>query len=228
MEPADEAQVDRYLYGNAVLQQQVGPASVNISFFDATQKVVVFNLEVRNEGSEPITYDPAASVLTGPGVGNVRSAIDPELELFSLDMREVKRRRTNRTLAAVGAVAAVAGTVYAVTSDAPAAEFVPAYTAQDAAIDLTFAVVDLGVNAGMAALYDRRFAPAPEGVAAPGPDNRLFWLDYAMRKTTIMPGEAAIGKLVFERTLEEGVCQLTTEVPGVGEAEFAFRQRVFR
>lgn len=219
--PADK--IDSYQYGNAVAVQTLGNTEISASFYDATRDVVVFHVEVRNEGKESILYDPADATLTTPE-GQTQFAIDPEIELLSYDLEEIKRIRSNRTWGAIGGALAVAGTVAAVTSgDGPdfngGNDFVG--TRQQIFTNLTFSVLDIAT-----AVTFLRNQPA-EGTDLPAPDERAFWLDYSMRKTTIKPGEVAFGKLVFPRTAIEGTFYLATPVDN-DVAEFEFIQRVYR
>lgn len=222
LEPAQD-QAAEYLYGNAVAVAKAGDAEVKASYFDSDHEVVIFHLEVRNDGREPITYDPVDATLQTPS-GQVLNAIDPEVELLTYDLDQLRKIRNGRALTAVGGALVVAGTVAAITSggdDFGAANDFAAVNNQQVYTDLTFTVLDATLTA---ALY--RNIPL-EPADLPESSEREFWLDYAMRRTTIQPGEVAIGKLVFPRVPVEGSFELATTVEGE-LAKFEFRQRVFR
>ena len=216
------AQIDSYEYGNAVAVANLPTAEVKTSFFDSDSEVVIFHVEIKNTGDEAITYDPAEASITTPD-GELFSAIDPEVEILELDLGEIHRIRTNRTLAIAGVALAVTGAVVAGTADNGGADAVNGFATvqQQLYTDLTFAVVD----AAVLGLTSRGIPLNPEDL--PGSEERDFWLQYAMRITTIKPGEVAIGKLAFPRSILEGEHEVA--LPVAGEvAKFNYLQRVYR
>ena len=91
-----------------------------------------------------------------------------------------------------------------------------ALTAADVAV---FAIAQNSVEA------NRRNNPAPQDI--PVPENRFFWLDHALRITTIQPGEVAFGKVVFLRNDEASAFMFKAMVDGY-EISVPFTQKVFR
>ena len=225
LEPAPE-EIDSYLYGNAVATVTVGDAEVSASFYDATQEVVVFHLEVANKGTEPFDYDPASAFLQSPD-GTLLEALDPEIQLLTADLDYIRRVRTQRVVAGLTVAAAVGGAVALASSDGAAAGAGDVGTVSNG-VDRVGAYTDLGflvIDATSAAVLSGRDTPNPDDVPATG--SRPFWLEHAMRLTTIKPGEVAVGKLVFPRTLVEGRFELAVPV-GDGVGGFGFDQRVYR
>ena len=225
IEPESEATVDRYFYGNAIQQQQRDGITVETNFYDATPEYVIFDVMVINDGAADVLFDPVTAMLyTGEQQGH--RALDPEVELFSLDMEVLHRERGRRTMAWVGGALVVAGTAYAIAEGSSPTE-VPTTSSRTA--DL---VGDLSLSLYDVALFnivdtEQRIRTTVQPTELPGPDNRFFWLDHALRRTTIRPGERAVGKLIFARSDE--VDRLRLSVP-VAERrfDFAYQQRVYR
>lgn len=222
MEPAAD-QIDSYLYGNAVATSTAGAAEVSTSFYDADNEYVVLHVEIKNIGTQAIDYDPVEATLSDPS-GGVLGAVDPEVELLTYDLDQIKKIRTNRVMAVAGSALAVAGTVVAATSNdgfIAAGDNFTGINQTQLYTDLAFTVLDATVALGVV-----RQGVDPD-VTIPSSGERAFWLEYAMRRTTIRPGEIAIGKLVFPRTLLAGTFQLA--IPVEGEVlTFDFIQQIYR
>ncbi|MGB3798575.1 MAG: hypothetical protein WA952_02100 [Lewinella sp.] len=224
--PAAEEDVDRYRYGNPVQSQSQEDVAVEVSYYDASADYLVFDAEVLNSSAEDILFDPAETYLRFPA-GFTLPAIDPEFQLLTMDLETVSRQRTARTLAWAGAAVMVASTVYAV-ANANAPTFETTTTASvvadlglQVADAMTFAVINQNQDN-----YQRHYIPADAEI--PGPENRFFWLDHSFRKTTLRPGESAVGKLVFPRSDEHLEFQVAVPVEGREPFTFDFTQRIFR
>ena len=226
IEPESEDTVDRYFYGNAIQQLQQDGITVETNFYDGTPEYVIFDVMVVNDSEEEVLFDPVATILyTGEQQGH--HALDPELELFSLDMEVLHREQGRRTMAWVGgALLVVAGTAYAITQGSSPTE---APTAANRTADL---VGDLSLSLYDIALFnivdtEQRIRTAVQPTELPDPDNRFFWLDHAMRRTTIRPGERAVGKLIFPRSDEVDRLRLSVSVEE-RRFDFTYQQRVYR
>jgi len=218
--PEREADVVRYNYGAAIQESQAGTATAAISYYDATSDFLVFNVEITNQGKAAFHFDPAAILLHAGPV--VVEAIDPELYLLDMDLTTVRQQRNARTWGWIGAGALVAGTI-AIAAEGDSESF-------DNDNVVAAAAVEAVAEAAWLVAYTNdvrreRAYLAPEDL--PTPTNRAFWLDYALRITTIAPGETAVGKLVFPR--QDHANGLTINVPmPEGEVSFGFIQRVMR
>ncbi|MTB50456.1 hypothetical protein [Lewinella sp. W8] len=224
LEPEQEP--DRMRYGAAILREANQQVSVEVSYYDATQDYLVFDLEVENVGDSPFDFDPSSCLLVGDA-GPVARAINPEVQLLSMDVETVRKMKSNRAWAWVGTGLLVAGTVAAITSevDAPitndvATDAVVSSLAYNVADAITFSVVS-------AEIQNNQRNYVPDGQEIPGPDNRYFWLDYSLRTTTVRPGEVAVGKVVFPRNDEAS--SFTFQVSAAGkDFSFPFLQKVFK
>ncbi|MBC6993003.1 hypothetical protein QWY85_14075 [Neolewinella lacunae] len=217
-----------YSYGDKILQRYAGDVGVAVSYYDATPQFLVFNLTVENTGDEAFDFSPEGCLLV-PDVGPVSRAINPEEQLLSMDIDNMERLRNGRAWAWIGAAVVVAGTVAAVTVDAPALDngvaSVGSSFAQDLAIN-TASALAFGIAEGTD-VRDYRMHYLPAAGEIPVPENRYFWLDHSLRITTIEPGQKAFGKIVFPRNDEASKFLLRVEAKGE-EFEFPFSQRVFR
>lgn len=212
--PPDEDRVARYAYGQAVQRQRSGAADVELAYYDATEDYLVFDLTIANMGGGDFLFDPATVTLV-PEDQEAIPAVDPEFHLLSLDLRNMRRQRTSRTLGWVGAAVLVGGAAYAVANDLDSSnsdndDSAAAYWGASAA------------NASAVAL-----ASGGGNLVAPDPENRYFWLEQSLRKTTLRPGEAIFGKLVFPRTDEARNFTVELLLDG-GAPAFPFAQSVYR
>lgn len=221
-----EAEPDHYRYGEKILVEEQSDVAVSVSYYDASPNYIVFNMEVENKGKEAFNFDPAECLLV-PDVGPVGSAIDPEMELLSMDVNTIQREKSRRTWAWIGAGALVAGTVISITDGADIADFGPGGNsfAGELALSVTENLAFAIINANAGADFRRNGIPYEGEI--PVPENRFFWLDHALRITTIQPGETAVGKVVFPRNDEATSFSFNLSVEG-REFTFPFSQRVFK
>lgn len=229
--PEESAPVSKYLYGNAVLSDTQEGVQVDVSYYDASPEVVVFNLDLTNNTDGPINFDPVSAALVDD-FGKVNRALDPEAELLGMDIRVMKRAKNQRTMAWVGAGLVVAGAAVAIATDAgssTAGGGGQAAVADAGGGSFYNFSVDLA-NLVSWTVYDRqnereRHYALPEDI--PTPDSRYFWLDHAFRLTTVGPGETAVGKVVFARNDAATSYDFTLGVEG-RNFSFPFVQQVFR
>lgn len=210
------------LYGNPVQRQQSGDVAAEVSFYDATPRFVVFNLEVTNNGTTAFDFDPATIQLV-PNVGEIIQAIDPELQLFGLDMQNAKKQKTDRILAGIGTGLLVAGAVVSLSDGVPGDSFDNSVVATE----LAFNAGDLLLFSTVSDLSQSRIHYSVPREEIPFPDSRFFWLDHALRITTIRPGETVAGKVAFRRFDQAELVDFTL-VAGREDFSFGFYQRVFR
>lgn len=222
LEPSEANTAGRMFYGNPVQSQQRGEVVAEVSFYDATPQFVVFNLEITNNGTKAFDFDPATIHLI-PNEGEYIPAIDPELELFGLDMHNAKKQKTQRIFAGIGAGLLIAGTIASVSSDNAVNDFDNLYSTTELALDVgdvfIFSAANFNDNSRL------HYAVPREDI--PFPDSRFFWLDHALRVTTVRPGETVGGKVAFRRFDQADYVDFTLAA-GSEEFQFGFHQRVFR
>ncbi|TXF87618.1 hypothetical protein FUA23_18125 [Neolewinella aurantiaca] len=218
MEP--DTEVSAHRYGVKLVVRSNEDAKVTVSFYDSSPKYVVFHLEVENTSSTAFDFDPASCLLAGDA-GPVQQAIDPEVQLLSMDIKSVKSTRAAKGFAIAGVAASIAGAALAANTGAA-----DSYLYSDLAInttsDLSFVLRDED-NEDLVA----RGEVAPLDGEEPPPSNRYFWLDYAFRITTIDPGKTAFGKVAFPRNDEAEYFNFIVTVQDE-EFSFPFNQKRFR
>jgi hypothetical protein len=197
-----------YRYGEKVATNETAGAKIDVSYYDASPRFVVFNC------------------LLVPDVGPVNQAIDPEVRLLSMDIKTIQDQRTTRTLAWVGAGIIVAGVAVDLANGGGADNFdAGSYFAADLALtsaqNLAFIVVDAKDERD----YVRNAVPFDDEI--PGPANRYFWLDHALRITTLQPGQKVFGKIAFPRNDEATTFSFNVIVNGV-DFKVPFNQLLFK
>lgn len=223
LEPDTEETTFRY--GEKVVTDQTAGAKVEVSYYDASPNYIVFNLEVENTGAEPFNFDPVSCLLV-PDAGPVSQAVDPEIQLLSMDIKTIKAEQTVRTLAWVGAGIMVAGVAVDLANDGSVNDFDGGtFLASDLAItsvqNLAFSVINVHEQQD----YVRNGVPFEDEI--PLPANRFFWLDHAIRITTIKPGQKVYGKIAFPRNDEATSFSFNVSVKG-NDFTFPFKQRLFK
>ncbi len=218
----------RYFYGIQIIGQTIGEMTAEAGFYDAEPDFLIFHIELENiSTTEAYDLDPADFYLR-TGEDNRIRAIDPEVQRLGMDVEQsinvAKQKNANLAmgLLAIGATVAVG-----------VADFnqAGAVAADNANAIATVANVSLDVATTAAILLipdDNRtvnyYAPPYSGNVPPTYD-RLFWLDHALRRTSLRPGERIVGKLVFPRADFISDVQLVMPLPD-GEAVLPFRQEI--
>lgn len=214
-----------FRYGEKVVTTESAGAKVDVSYYDASPRFVVFNLEVENTGTAPFDFDPVSCLLV-PDVGAVQQAVDPEVRLLSMDVKTIQDERTSRTLAWVGAGILVAGVAADLANDGDldgldAGSYFAADLALTSAQNLAFTLADVKAERD----YVRNAVPFDDEI--PTPANRYFWLDHAMRITTVQPGQKVFGKIAFPRNDEASTFSFNVTVNGE-DFKVPFNQLLFK
>lgn len=223
LEPDTEETTFRY--GEKVVTEETAGARVDVSYYDASPRFIVFNLEVENTGTEPFDFDPVNCLLV-PDAGPVSRAIDPELQLLSMDIKTMQEQKNSRTLAWIGAGVVVAGVAVDLANgnnfdDFSGGQFFAADLALTSVENLAFSLIDVRSQRD----YIRNTIPFEDEI--PVPANRYFWLDHALRITTVQPGQKVYGKIAFPRNDEASSFSFNVSVRG-NEFSFPFTQRLFK
>lgn len=223
LEPAEPESSSRLLYGNAVLSQWTTDARVDLSYYDTSNDYLIFHLEIENQSRQAFDFNPAEITLN-TNLGEIRRAIDPEVQLLSMDLDHARQRSNQRAMTWVSGSLAVLGTVASIvaeTADNPTVADDNALIA-DVSFDLAESLTFININTNNQII---RYQMLPQE-EIPAPDSRFFWLDHSLRITTVRPGETVMGKVAFPRADKANF--FTVEVPLQGQRlSYEFRQRVF-
>ncbi|WP_020567317.1 hypothetical protein [Neolewinella persica] len=214
-----------FRYGEKVVTDETAGTRVDVSYYDASPRFIVFNLEVENTGTEPFDFDPVSCLLV-PDVGPVSQAIDPEIQLLSMDVKTIQDQKTTRALAWVGAGILVAGVAVDLSNgnsinDFDNGSFFAADLALTSTQNLAFSLIDVKAERD----YVRNAVPFDDEI--PVPANRFFWLDHALRITTVKPGQKVYGKIAFPRNDQATSFYFNVSVKG-NEFKFPFNQQLFK
>lgn len=190
-----EAEDFFYRNGAKLITKNDREAKVTVSYYDSSPEYVVFHLILENVGTLSFDFDPVVCLLVGD-VGPVRKAIDPEVQLLTMDLKSANEPRIIRFLDFSNLALTAAGVVIAANDGVTDPTFY-AGAGLNTAADLAYLLRDDGEEEAIA-----RGVTAPLGGVEPKPDNRFFWLDHALRITTIHPGEKVFGKIAFARNDE--------------------------
>ncbi len=219
-----DAEITAFRYGEKIVAAENSQALVEVSYYDSSPKYLVFNLEVENIGEAPFNFDPVNCLLV-PDVGPVQAAIDPEMQLLSMDIKSVQQARASRTIGWVGAGVVVVGSAVAIANGGnDEASFAGDFFTADAVFNVSNFAFSL-LEAQNRQQVQRNSIPFAGEI--PVPANRFFWLDHALRLTTLQPGQRITGKVAFARNDEAGNFSFTVRTEGE-EFSFPFRQRVFK
>ncbi|MEL6143050.1 MAG: hypothetical protein AAFU67_15705 [Bacteroidota bacterium] len=224
--PATEADIDRYLYGNAVQHQEAQGVAVDVSYYDASREFLVFNLEIENQTETSFDFDPAGITLLTDDDIPIR-AVNPEVKLLSMDMQAAKKESNSRTMAWIGSGILVASTVALALSGSDASESLAEDVAVNVATEMGFTLADALVFQVIDGNNNNPDRVIPISGEMPPPENRFFWLDYAMRITTVRPGERVIGKVAFPRSDLAKFLKIQINV-AERSFNFPFKQMVYR
>lgn len=201
VEPVDEDV--RWQYGQAFARQQADGLEVQAAYNGNNREYLFFDVEVTNFGEEEVLVDPKKFYLEVKGM-KMRAA-DPEVILLGLDMDASRQEANSKNAAVAIGVAAVAATAAIIaTSDgdgnsnssnnnAVSNSFDGGYNNLDLAVDLVSIVPSL--------IIDLSSPRMVQELPPVDPQDRNFWTDFTLRKTTLRKGERVSGKVLF-RTLD--------------------------
>ena len=235
MEPAADQQI-RWDYGQAIVEKSVDSLFGRAAFDHAEKEFLVFNVDVTNLSQRDQLVAPEQFYLT-TSTGTRYFALDPEKQLFSMEVQENVREANAKNAAVLAGVAAAVAVTAVVVSEIKDNKDNNNSNNnnnnnnenRNNNRDNTnfFLSVPLVINS----------ASADQSIVQPNIDNfepnlpttgdRGFWMDYTLRKTTLAPGEKARGKVLFRRqdTLKDFLLMLPIEQ---SVFSFGFKQKVFQ
>jgi hypothetical protein len=233
MEPEKNEQV-HWDYGTAVLEKEADQMLARAMYTTNDKKYLVFNVEITNLGKEEILVSPKDFYLALPG-GTRVPAIDPEIQLFSMEVQENRREANAKNAAIAMGVLAVAAVTAAVVSDVNdnavsrntenvAQSVTPNFVNTAIALDLAHSLGTAAWSIPMALEARRDFEMSNPNI--PSTSERRLWSDYTLRKTTVGPNEKVKGRVIFPR--QDAMREYLMMVPVEGTVfGFGFKQRIF-
>ncbi|MEM6768361.1 MAG: hypothetical protein AAF655_25710 [Bacteroidota bacterium] len=170
--------------GKAFVSDQNEQVQLVIAFEQQWDRLLIYELEIKNKGSEPILVRPEqiySMMSPGPDVmtDEIIHAVNPEAKLVTLDgalSRERAYIANSRTASLIGTLANTVGTVAADTPEE--AEY---YVDEQLELDARDANDEQEFLNNKANLNDQK----------------EVWLYEMLRKTTVHPGESVRGRIAF-------------------------------
>jgi hypothetical protein len=233
MEPASDQKI-RWDYGQAIVEKSVDSLFGRAAFDHAEKEFLVFNVDVSNLSQRDQLVAPEQFYLTTT-TGTRYFALDPEKQLFSMEVQENIREAKAKNAAVLAGVVAAAAVTAVVVSEIKDNNNssnnnnnnnnnTERLNHQD---NTNFLLsIPLAINAGSAnqSIVSQNLDNFEPNLPSTG--NRNFWTDYTLRKTTLAPGKKARGKVLFRRqdTLKDFLLILPVEQSVLS---FGFKQKVF-
>lgn len=227
VEPDQQENVFWY-QGQAVAEKKQESIVVRSAFSHANREYLIFDVEVFNEGDQPILVSPEVMSITSTS-GSKRRAADPENMLLSMEMQQ-SRQEANAANAAIAGGVLLVGAAVAVAvsddgenlSDNDGDGWVDdTYDAADVIVDAVLPAISIGLS-----FHQDPILSSPVD-ALPAPDEAYFWQEVVLRRTTLRPNEHIRGLVAFPRL--DDTRELTLEVP-VEREDFIFKfvQRLYQ
>ena len=234
MEPAADQKI-RWDYGQAIVEKSVDSLFGRAAFDHAEKEFLVFNVDVTNLSQRDQLVAPELFYIT-TATGTRYFALDPEKQLFSMEVQENVREANAKNAAVLAGVVAAAAVTAVVVSEIKDAKDnnnsnnnnnnnENRNNNQD---NTNFLLsVPLVINSGSANQSNVQQNIDNFEPDRPTIGDRGFWMDYTLRKTTLAPGEKARGKVLFHRqdALKDFLLMLPVEQ---SVFSFGFKQKVFQ
>jgi hypothetical protein len=190
LEPIQEN--TKWLQGKAFARDSLYGVAVSTAFNRYLRPHAIFEVEVINNSTLPLTVDPARMFFKALDANQnelpealTSYALDPEVQILNLDKQVARLEASSKNAAIVGFVAAGVGVVAAVSSvttddpDKSDRRAIGAATALIASDVATAVSEEDEYSAGLAE------------------DERYIWENTTLRKTTLEPRQAIKGRVYF-------------------------------
>ncbi len=235
MEPAADQKI-RWDYGQAIVEKSVDSLFGRAAFDHAEKEFLVFNVDVTNLSQKDQLVAPEQFYIT-TATGTRYFALDPEKQLFSMEVQENVREANAKNAAVLAGVVAAAAVTAVVVSEIKDAKEDRNNNNNNNSnnenrnnnldntnflLSVPLVINSASANQSIVQQNIGNFEPN-----RPTTGDRGFWMDYSLRKTTLAPGEKARGKVLFYRqdALKDFLLMLPVEQ---SVFSFGFKQKVFQ
>ena len=173
----------KWRYGNQLVSKETEGVTCELTFLRTTPDYFIYQVNVVNNSNKSLLVDPGLFYIVPASEGNnsygVIKAIDPESHLIALDKREARVKRNGPGIILLSAAGLALGASIANS---------------DNESGYLFAEAADGLAQGFVAhSYNRQYELADIK------DERNFWENKALRKTTIEPTYKVDGLVLFPR-----------------------------
>ncbi|WP_353484537.1 hypothetical protein [Haliscomenobacter sp.] len=233
VEPTADQKV-RWDYGQAIVEKSVDSLFGRAAFDHAEKEFLVFNVDVTNLSQRDLLVAPELFYIT-TSTGTRYFALDPEKQLFSMEVQENVREANAKNAAVLAGVVAAAAVTAVVVSEIKDAKENRNNNSNsnnenrnnnqsntNFLLSVPLVINSSSADQSIAQSNIDNFEPN-----RPTTRDRDFWTDYTLRKTTLAPGEKARGKVLFSRqdALKDFLLMLPVEQ---SVFSFGFKQKVFQ
>ena len=230
VEPTADQKV-RWDYGQAIVEKSVDSLFGRAAFDHAEKEFLVFNVDVTNLSQRDLLVAPELFYIT-TSTGTRYLALDPEKQLFSMEVQENVREANAKNAAVLAGVVAAAAVTAVVVS-----EIKDAKDNNNNNNNENRSNNQSNTNFLLSVPLVLNSSSADQSIVQSNIDNfepnrpttrdRDFWMDYTLRKTTLAPGEKVRGKVLFSRqdALKDFLLMLPVEQ---SVFSFGFKQKVFQ
>lgn len=191
----------RWQYGQAFARQQSDEVEVQAAYNGMNREYLFFDVEIINYGKEEVLVDPSRFFLDVNGFK--RRAIDPEAFLLGLDMDASKRAANSKNTAiALGVVAVAATAAVIIAADKNSSgNNANANNTNNLGQDIN----NIGLATDVVSIFPSLVVDLSANnqggeLPPPNPNDRDFWTDFTLRKTTLRENERVTGKVLFPLT----------------------------
>jgi hypothetical protein len=233
VEPTGDQKV-RWDYGQAIVEKSVDSLFGRAAFDHAEKEFLVFNVDVTNLSQRDRLVAPELFYIT-TSTGTRYFALDPEKQLFSMEVQENVREANAKNAAVLAGVVAAAAVTAVVASEIKDAKENRNNNSNsnnenrnnnqsntNFLLSVPLVINSSSADQSIVQSNIDNFEPN-----RPTTRDRDFWMDYTLRKTTLAPGEKARGKVLFSRqdALKDFLLMLPVEQ---SVFSFGFKQKVFQ
>jgi len=213
----------RWDYGQAIVETTADSLIGRAAFVGATKEYLVFNIEVENRGSNNVLVSPEQFYLTNPN-GNRFFAIDPEKQMLGMEIDESRKEaHAKNTAVVVGVMAAAAVTAAVVAgSRSSSSRNERTYSNTYSNNNWWFAPNIMLGNYGGRGVVSRPPAPTWSNT-----QERRYWSEQTLRRTTVGPDQFVRGQVLFPR--QDMLQTFLLIVPAEQSVmSFGFKQKIFK
>lgn len=213
----DKEDVGYWQRGTAIGEKISNDLVVEAVYSHSDKEFDYFDISIENIGDERALIEPTSFRLLDPISGGKFKALDPELMILNMELKNSKRKATNKTLAIVAGAAIVAGTVAAVAADGDGTGGTSTEEDDDFYYGDTYIFTDL-TSRNLPPMSYQYFAQEPllstDFRDLPDSKQVEFWKGFAFRKSTLFQNQRMRGLVAFlrDKNRTRSILKIPTEM----------------
>lgn len=213
----DKEDIGYWQRGTAIGEKVTADLIVEAVYSHSDKKFDYFDVSIENTGEERVLIEPTSFRLLDPISGGKFKALDPELMILNMELKDSKRKATNKTLAIVAGAAIVAGTVAAVAADGNGSGVSTTEEDDNYYYGDTYIFTDL-TSRNLAPMSYQYFGQEPllstDYRDLPDSKQVEFWKGFAFRKSTLFQNQRMRGLVAFlkDKNRTRSILRIPTEI----------------